>query len=237
MSHEPKAPFVFVIDTDSYAGNFERDLCAYITGCIGDCGVGQGMAELYDKEVGVEPFTNPFEDIIVSEPDEHGCHRPATIYGTPGTFGNGLGGSFKDGQEAESLAHYKAVAASIYGQYAEAPRNHLKMLAGDDENAKAELKRLGWTVAACQEAIAEQEQKIAEAQVLTKTPKYPGAYNSVAISFEKRPTKEQISLMKERAYRFAAMMTDWVCEPRIKTITGFRLIKQTIKRDAQEESV
>ena len=28
--------FLLVIDTNSYAGNFERQLCAYVTGQIGD---------------------------------------------------------------------------------------------------------------------------------------------------------------------------------------------------------
>ena len=32
--------YLFVIDTDSYSGNFEREMCAYCTGQIGDCEVG-----------------------------------------------------------------------------------------------------------------------------------------------------------------------------------------------------
>ncbi|KKK83825.1 hypothetical protein LCGC14_2789530, partial [marine sediment metagenome] len=32
--------WIFIIDTDSYAGNFEREMCAYITGRVGECGVG-----------------------------------------------------------------------------------------------------------------------------------------------------------------------------------------------------
>lgn len=37
----------FIIDTDSYSGNFEREMCAYITGHIGDCLVGFEEAEDY----------------------------------------------------------------------------------------------------------------------------------------------------------------------------------------------
>ncbi|MFA6159397.1 MAG: hypothetical protein WC763_07265 [Candidatus Paceibacterota bacterium] len=148
----PEAQFLFVIDTADYAGNFERELCAYITGTIGDCGVGEDMAQIYDKEVGVDSFTNPFEDIILSEPDEQGVCRPVTIYPAPN-----------------------------------------------------------------------------------------GDMNSVAILFEYRPSGEQIALMKERTYRFAALPEhDYgqrPLSPRISRILGFRLIEQTIKRDLREELV
>jgi len=30
---DPK-DYIFVIDTDSYAGNFERDMCAFLTGRV-----------------------------------------------------------------------------------------------------------------------------------------------------------------------------------------------------------
>jgi hypothetical protein len=32
--------WLFIVDTDSYAGNFERCMCAYMTGQIGECEVG-----------------------------------------------------------------------------------------------------------------------------------------------------------------------------------------------------
>jgi len=39
----------FIIDTNEYAGNFEREMCAYCTGQIGDCGVGEEEAEKFEK--------------------------------------------------------------------------------------------------------------------------------------------------------------------------------------------
>jgi hypothetical protein len=33
--------YVFIIDTEQYAGNFEREMCAYCTGILGDCEVGE----------------------------------------------------------------------------------------------------------------------------------------------------------------------------------------------------
>jgi len=67
--------YYLTIKTDSYAGNFERELCAYCTGKYGDCEVGKNQAE---------DFINKFEDIfeeIVNPyvPDEHGCNRPVSL--------------------------------------------------------------------------------------------------------------------------------------------------------------
>lgn len=64
--------FGLVIKTDSYAGNFERELCAHVTGHIGECEVGNKFVE--------KDITNMFMDYIVSLADDHGCYRPVEIY-------------------------------------------------------------------------------------------------------------------------------------------------------------
>jgi len=45
--------YIFVIDTDYYAGNFERNLCAYATGYVGECGVGRQMAQQFYEDMGL----------------------------------------------------------------------------------------------------------------------------------------------------------------------------------------
>lgn len=97
--------FKFIIDTDSYSGNFERQMCAYITGQIGGCGVGAELATIAQKELD-KKILKKFEDEIESVADEHGCSRPCVIYDTPGYFNNGLGSIFKDGQEDKAVEHY-----------------------------------------------------------------------------------------------------------------------------------
>jgi hypothetical protein len=82
--------YLFVIDTDTYAGNFERQMCAYVTGQIGECGVGEENAELAKQEIPDEVAR--LEELIESVPDEHGCHRPVSIFPTPGWFSPGMGG-------------------------------------------------------------------------------------------------------------------------------------------------
>lgn len=73
--------WIFVIDTKQYAGNFEREMCAYITGEYGECGVGETFATLFHKEV--DPPNSDesiFTDIIEHRPDDHGCCRPCSIW-------------------------------------------------------------------------------------------------------------------------------------------------------------
>ena len=66
-----KKGFVFAIDTNEYSGNFEREMCAYLTGCVGECEVGE---EYVDKDISAI-----FSDIIEQCPDDHGCYRPCEI--------------------------------------------------------------------------------------------------------------------------------------------------------------
>lgn len=73
MHDGPKKGFAFVIDTNSYAGNFEREMTAYITGEIGECGVGENIIqEEFDYTI--------FQDYIKQVPDDSGCYRPTSIW-------------------------------------------------------------------------------------------------------------------------------------------------------------
>ena len=84
--------YLFVIDTDKYAGNFEREICAYITGQIGECEVGKENAKLARQEI--PDVVARLDELIDSVPDENGCHRPVSIFPTPGWFNNGMGGHY-----------------------------------------------------------------------------------------------------------------------------------------------
>jgi len=94
--------FLFVVDTDNYAGNFEREMCAFMTGVIGECEVGEREAKEFFEE-----FDEKFEDIIISSPDEHGCNRPVEIWPTPLLSNNGSGG-------VEKVSHKSEIKYSAY---------------------------------------------------------------------------------------------------------------------------
>lgn len=118
----------FVIDTDEYAGNFERPLCAYITGQLGECGVG---SEHVDKTIAKQ-----FEDIVVNVPDEHACYRPCSIYPNPNYKNNGMGFGYKAGEEAVALVALKK-------SYTEQAQGHYDMYKNTDIK-HAEKERDRW---------------------------------------------------------------------------------------------
>lgn len=68
--------YKFIIDTDSYAGNFEREMCAFVTGRVGECEVGEELAVLFEKDY--KPFEN-----VVNVADKRGCCRPCEIEFSP----------------------------------------------------------------------------------------------------------------------------------------------------------
>lgn len=112
--------FIFVIDTDSYAGNFERELCAWMTGQIGDCEVGDKQMEQFQKDLEADNSILDFDGFVIRQPDEYGHMRPAAIWPTPGWFNDGIGGYYQPGQEAEALIAYKKEAKEAYKNNPEA---------------------------------------------------------------------------------------------------------------------
>ena len=66
-----RTSWIVKINTNSYAGNFEREMCAYCTGHIGDCGVGNDYVD--------ECVSDAFCDTLDFIPDEFGCYRPCSI--------------------------------------------------------------------------------------------------------------------------------------------------------------
>ncbi len=199
MIDNPNVPFMFIVDTNKYSGNFERQMTAYVTGRIGECMVGEPEARIFYQEMGLkdgkdkkfsdyeqgdwrgislecsyEDFDNPFQ-FVINLGDEHGCHRPTTLYPTPGWFSIG-GDCFRDGEEEKALE------------------------ARNKKNAEAKDSPLR---------------------------KY-GANNSVAIFMDREPTTEEITILKERAYKFAEFCKTHPneFEQREISIEGFRIVKK-----------
>lgn len=192
--------YLFVIDTNRYAGNFEREMCAYVTGQIGECGVGKENAELAKQEI--PDVVAKLEELIEMVPDEHGCARPVSIFPTQGWFNHGRGGHFRDGQEEEALVHYKQETERYYKKAPESYVEHLR-----------EKKR------------EESQQKIDEANALTAVQKYH-AYMSVAIYFHTVPDKDLIEVMKQRARDIATRGVGLKGHEQTVRIEGFRFLEK-----------
>lgn len=103
----------FVVDTDSYAGNFERQLASYIVGRCDDHGdhMGGPFREMYEKELPDDPFLDLVEERI-SDPGDDGIHHaPMDLAPTPGfeNTGNGEVLPLKPGKNPKYPA-YNSVA-------------------------------------------------------------------------------------------------------------------------------
>lgn len=190
--------YIFCIDTDEYAGNFERPMCAFMTGVVGECGVGDEEAEAYLKE-GLEPL----EDLIMNMPDEHGCYRPAKIQPTPGWFGSGMSGPYREANYDEAKVveeHNKAVE-----DYA---KNTCEVVYADKAHGKAEGDRFR------------------KEHTITKLVKKYPAYNSVGIFLSRKPTDEELAFLKKRAELYAKSPRAYGESDFVKPfkIDGFRLV-------------
>ena len=111
----------FVIDTDEYAGNFEREMCAYVTSVTGDCNVGDEVSLEFMKEIPVHAL-QWFDQHIKQMADEHGCFRPVSIWPTPGWFNSGMGGEYRENADPATV---KADHAKAVKEYEEQHKTHL----------------------------------------------------------------------------------------------------------------
>jgi hypothetical protein len=192
----------FIIDTDSSSGNFEREMCAYLTGQIGDCGVGDEHVDAFKEQFPKE--YEAFEDIIGSESDE-GCYRPCEIETTPGRFNHGMGTCFDDDADMDIVKqdYIKQVDAHYIPL--------LKQAETRIANGEVEWKRDA-------DGYKKRMQEARDNEI-TKF----GAYESVKIHFNEKPSPELIDFMKQRAEDFAkTQVTSYMGEDYCK-IKGFRL--------------
>jgi hypothetical protein len=104
--------YAIIIDTDKYSGNFERQLCAYITGCIGECGVSEEIATAAVFQL--KEKAKWFDENVLAQNDDHGVSRPVRIEPTPGYFNDGLGNHYKDGTDPKIVKQKYQKAAKEY---------------------------------------------------------------------------------------------------------------------------
>lgn len=111
----------FVVDTDTYAGNFERPMLAYVTGVkqdnFHDCDEKTADQVTDEFPEDVRAF---FENNIgwgLDDGDDVPMIARCVIVPTPGWFNHGMGGHYKDGQEAEAFEDYKKECAKYKSQH------------------------------------------------------------------------------------------------------------------------
>lgn len=106
-----RTELTLAIDTDSYSGNFERELFSFVTGMSdspGDEPIAREEARMGREALGLDPddkyADNPFDDLLdirIDDPGDDGYHRRyITILPTPGFF-NVHGTHYKEGYTGE----------------------------------------------------------------------------------------------------------------------------------------
>lgn len=86
--------YILCLDTNKYAGNFERQTTAYATGVVGECSVGEEEAKDFFAEtdgVADNILDEVSDTVMYMLDDEDGCRRPCAIQPTPGWVNNGMG--------------------------------------------------------------------------------------------------------------------------------------------------
>ena len=73
--------YALIVDTNKYTGNFEREMCAWMTGRTGECGVGDRVAEEARDQMPEELREWAETDVIRYVGDR--CYRPVEICPSP----------------------------------------------------------------------------------------------------------------------------------------------------------
>lgn len=202
------ASCMFVIDTEQYSGNFEREMCAFITGRTGGCEVGYEEASLASQDLNEEAVAW-FEDHLESHSDDNGTSRPCSIWPTPGWLNDGMGGAYRTTDDLEEVrVRYLTEIRKYYGDQIQ--RAQARVDAGEKQ----------WVP-----SLNNYIKTLAEAE--ERGPGQFPCYNSVAIFLDQEPPPDILNLMKARAALY---------EPDTIKVTGFRIITQKKRRPSKAGS-
>lgn len=200
---------VFIIDTEQYAGQFERSMCAYLTGQPGDSDMDAEELSAFQAEV-LPSLAAQLASLVGRFTDESGATWPVDIVPTPCWFNHGLGGHYRDTPEAEAkaLAEFQA-RNRAHEQRTRDQIEELLALCPTDPGAPNAVERV-----ALQRHLDACPTREAEVDAMTVPHKHP-AFLSVAIALTGQPSQELLVLMKSRAVKYAAVHG--------LTVTGFRM--------------
>ena len=197
--------YILVIDTDSYAGNFERELAGYTTG-IFDYQRAHGEKEAEGAKKANPMLTEALEEKSLPVQHEEYEEVTNTIRATPGRANNGMGWAYDASDlEAEALARQKAIDSMRAYHASQIARCEQRLA---DEDFEPE-KPGAWTKEACERTIESAHASIARAGQFVGWP----AYESVAMFFSEPLSEEEMEFVKQRAYEYAASPSGMMVKP------------------------
>ena len=195
---------MFVVHTDSYSGNFEREMTAFITGEVGgDAGAGDDEVKLFRSEDFPSETKEWFSNHVFTIHDEHGI-TPVIMMPTPGWFNDGHGNHWPDGADPEAVRLKFERSVTDYD-----------MRWINDFRSRGDQKSKDYA----DTLQTRHEERIA------KGPSKCHAYQSIGIMCSETPPPELVEFMKERAKQFTKIVDPskpWKSYNLIK-ILGFEL--------------
>ncbi len=117
--------YMFVIDTNSYSGNFEREVCAYITGQVAEVSSSDAEDQAALALQAMPEVVKEFEDLMLDVQDDPDMY-PSFVanWPTPGYGSNGRGKEVKLTPENKDEYHYPAhLSVAIF--FSERPSDKL----------------------------------------------------------------------------------------------------------------
>lgn len=203
--------YAIIIDTDSFAGNFDSLLCAYVTGLLGESGGERDIAIKARKELG--KHFEWFYKYHARQTDEYGQERPEALEPTPGYFNDGMGNAYKKGFSPEL----------VYSNYVKAVEDyylpHITQAINHPEGTESDIRRM--------------RQIIKDAK--KNGPGHEPSYQSIIMFFERKPNTALMKIVRERAEAYAKDPGDKYIRP--FKIIGVRLIKRKITTETIDEEL
>ena len=184
-----------IVDTNKYSGNFGREICAFATAQIGECGVGEQYVD--DNH----PYSSWWETNIIEVREVGdecwGPVRPVSICTTPGFINDGMGGHYEDTPTNRNLANKAAIQKLIAYQKS---RREMVETRLKERNFEEENGRGAWTEEACLRTLKSYDDTIE--RVRSSKTVYP-AYQSIEILIARNPPDEILTDFQSRIYEFA----------------------------------
>lgn len=191
--HDPRCPYLLIVDADQYSGNYERQLTGFCTG-VDDGTHGEREGDDFREWLAEHGKTVSWERISTTAADDNGYPRVATIWTTPGRLNNGLGFHYDAGSDdTEARQKYFESTVSYREPHIAEMRRRL-----DEQDFD---ERLRWNKESCERTLAGYLKDIEDAKTVELRP-WP-AYESVAIFLTERPAEADMAIFLERLRDFA----------------------------------
>jgi hypothetical protein len=187
--------YILVVDTDAYAGNFERQLAGYATGVV-DVERRHGIEEAADAEEAAPEMVRALRAKSLAVRHDQFGMVTNTIRATPGRRNNGSGFHYTPGDpEVEEDARARAKRSAI-DFFERAHADVRRRLAENDFQPEGPG---AWTREACERTLASAQASIDRAGQFIGWP----AYESVAMFFSEPLTEREMAFVRERSEEFA----------------------------------